>query len=173
MFKGDLEMILNVKNNFELSASNNKIKSLSSISNDFILYVSSSIMNENYNLVFIFYDANKNIMSSQLKECNSDIDNFKKFKIDERDDFALKEGKYSGFITFFSESNHISTNSFSFQTFPTGESEIQTELKENILLEINNKISYIGDLMNSYLEKVKKLTELNIKIREEIIQEGK
>lgn len=173
MFKGDLGMILIVKNNFELSTSNNKIKSLSSVSNDFQLYVSSSIINKNYNPVFIFYDADKNIMSSPLKECNSDKDNFKKYKIDETDDFALKEGKYSGFITFFSGLNHISTNSFSFQTLSTGESEIQTELKENILPELNNKISYIEDLMNSYLAKVKKLTELNIKISEEIIQKGK
>lgn len=168
----EIKMVLIIKNDFELVSSNNKIKSLGSMNNNFKLYIASDLIEtvENCDIMFVFYDVNKNIMSVKLQECESDKENFKKYNIAEHEDFSLPEGNYSGFISFFSFSkiNHISTNSFSFRALPTGECEIQAKLKETILPELDKKIQCVENIMNSYLEKIKKLTELNIKINEDI-----
>ena len=112
----------------------------------------------------------KEIISTQLKPLKQDKDDYFKYEIATNNDFSLNEGVYTGYILIYNPETktHISSSTIRIIATSNSDQDFSFAINENVLDELLNDMNTIRAQMKDYLNKMKKLTELNIQISADI-----
>lgn len=115
-------------------------------------------------------DHDREIISTQLQPVESDKDDYYKYEVPENNDFSLNKGAYVGYILIYNPKTktHISSNTVKAMVLSGSDQELSSAINENILDEFFDHINMMKIQMEDYLTKIKKITELNIQINNDI-----
>ena len=166
-------MIALLNTDTSLTITKNTIPEFASMNANFILYVSKSVldwMTSDCELILVCYNSEKNFVSSKLVQTESNKENYLKYIVSTDSDFSLENGNYNTFVFLINPitNTHISSSISTFQVTTSSESMIFEKIGNNIFDEIYTSVKGMKSDIENYLETIKKLTELNIKINNDI-----
>lgn len=153
------------------------INAYNSLKNNMEFYISEKVKTINpseCNVLFIFVDKNKLVYSTNLQKIESDKDDYFKYQISDGNDFCVPSGFYTGYILIYdpTEKTHISSTTVRFVAIDGTDADLNLAVTANAIDEVIMELNKMKAQMNVYLEKIKSLTELNIKISNEIKEKG-
>lgn len=121
-------------------------------------------------VVLFIVNRNKEILSTVLVESDSDESSYLKYQIDVKNDFAISEGVYSGYLILFSPESrtHISSTSIRFIAVDGNDSDLGIAMSANAIDETLLEISLAKSQVSDMLKKITQLTQMNININNEI-----
>ncbi len=153
------------------------INAYNSLKNNIEFYIANKVKTLDpalCDVLFIFIDKNKMIYSTILSKVESDVENFYKYQILDGNDFCIPSGYYTGYILIYDpiEKTHTTSITTRFLAIEGDDKDLNLAITANAIDEVMMNLNTMKKQMNTYLTKVKELTELNIKINNEIKQKG-
>lgn len=163
---------LNIDNILQITKGQT-INSNVSMRNSCSFYIPKKVKEMNVkecDVILFVVNRNKEIVSTALVETISDESDYLKYQINEKNDFAVTEGVYSGYLIVFNPETrtHISSTSIRFIAVDGSDADLTIAMSANVIDETLLEITAAKHQMQDMLKKMTQLTQMNININNEI-----